>query len=127
MTDLNEFLSLQDVNDITHDVEIKRLGKFTVRPMNHEQFSAYQKRARDKGTKGYEFDSGKLNMLIVTGQMVSPDFSNAEFLAKAACATASDFIKKKFKAGEIAELASKITDISGFDVDFDEKVTEAKN
>lgn len=127
MTTLDEFLALPDVANTTEEIALKRLGKFVVKPMTHDQFGGYQARAKVRNSKGIDFDSSKLNLLIVAGQTVSPDFSNAEFLAKANCTTASDFIKKKFRSGEIAELANKITEISGFDVDFNEAVEEAKN
>lgn len=127
MTTLEDFLALPDVANTQEEVTLKRLGKFIVKPMTHDQFASYQARAKVRTSKGVDFDSGKLNLLIVAGQTVSPDFTNAEFLAKANCPTASDFIKKKFRSGEIAELANKITEISGFDVDFNEMVEEAKN
>lgn len=127
MTTLEEFLALPDIANETETVTLKRLGTFKVKPMTHDQWSAYQMRAKVRNAKGLEFDTGKLNLLIIAGQTVEPDFSNAEFLTKANCNTASEFIKKKFKSGEIADLANKITEISGFDVDFTEKVEEAKN
>lgn len=127
MTTLEEFLALPDVANETETVTLKRLGDFKVKPMTHDQFSQYQMRAKVRNAKGLEFDTGKLNLLIVAGQTIDPDFSNADFLGKAGCNTASEFIKKKFRAGEIADLAGKITEISGFDVDFNEKVEEAKN
>lgn len=127
MATLEEFLALPDVATATEEVTLERLGKFIVKPMTHDQFASYQARAKVRHSKGVDFDSGKMNLLIITGQTISPDFSNADFLAKANCPTASEFIKKKFKAGEIAELANKITEISGFDLDFSAKVEEAKN
>lgn len=127
MTTLEQFLSLPDIANETETIKLKRLGELVVKPMTHDQFASYQARAKVKSPKGLDFDSGKLNLLIVAGQTVKPDFSNADFLAKAGCNTASDFIKRKFKAGEITEIANKITEISGFDVDFNEAVEEAKN
>lgn len=129
MNDLEKFLDLPDVSSIEEEVFVsERLGKFKVRAMTADEHSNYQKRCQSKLNKGgVDFDSGKFNMLIVAGQTVSPDFSNAELLAKANCATASDFIKRKLKAGEIAELAEQICKISGFDSDINEDVEEAKN
>lgn len=130
MTTLEEFLALPDVANTQEEVTLKRLGKFIVKPMTHDQFTSYQTRAKVRKGQDVDFDSGKLNLLIVAGQTISPDFSNAEFLAKANCQTAGEFIKRKFKSGEIAELANQITKISGFDLDsnsFNERVEEAKN
>ena len=124
-TTLDEFLALPDVEKEEYTVKIDRLGELVVKPMTYDQFTNYQTRARLKGKT--KFDTGKLNLLILAGQIVSPNFSNADFLAKANCQTAQDFIKKKFKAGEITEIASQIIKFSGFDVDFEDKVEEAKN
>lgn len=127
MTTLEDFLALPDVANEQVTVTLKRLGELTVKPMTHDQFASYQARTKLSSKNGVNIDSGKLNLLIVAGQTVKPDFSNADFLAKAGCNTAQEFIKRKFKAGEIAELANKITEISGFDIDFNEQVEEAKN
>lgn len=129
MNDLEMFLNLPDVDSIEEEVFVSdRLGKFKVRPMTAEEHGEYTRRSRGKiDKKGVDFDSGKFNLLIVAGQTVYPDFSNAELLKKANCATPMDFIKRKLKAGEVAELAQKICEISGFDSDINEDIEEAKN
>lgn len=129
MNDLEKFLALPDVVDITEEVFVsERLGKFKVRAMTADEHGNYQKRAMGKILKsGADFDSGKFNLLVAAGQTIEPDFSNAELLKKAGCATATEFIKRKLKAGEIAELANKICEISGFEADINEDVSEAKN
>lgn len=129
MNDLEKFLQLPDVSDIVEEVFVsERLGKFKVKAMTAEEHGSYQKRAQGKfGKGGVEFDSGKFNLLIAAGQTVYPDFSNADLLKKAGCATAVDFIKRKLKAGEIAELSEKICEISGFETDINKEVEEAKN
>ena len=129
MTDLEKFLALPDVNEITEEVFVsERLGKFTVRAMTADEHGNYQKRAMGKILKGgADFDTGKFNLLVAAGQTIKPDFSNAELLKKAGCATAAEFIKRKLKAGEIAELSNKICEISGFESDINEDVEEAKN
>lgn len=129
MNDLEQFLSLPDVENIVEEIFVsERLGKFKVKAMTEEQWRSYQNRCKGKLKKGgMDFDTSKLNLLIVVGQTVSPDFSNAEFLKKVGCATATEFITKKFKAGEIAELSQQICKISGFDEDKEEAIEEAKN
>lgn len=129
MNELELFLKLPDVDNIIEEVYVsKRLGKFKVKAMSSDEFSNYQKRARGKFKKdGIDFDSAKFNLLIVAGQTIYPDFNNAELLQKANCATGADFIKKKLLPGEIAELATKIQEISGFDTDINEDIEEAKN
>lgn len=129
MNDLEKFLSLPDVSNIEEEVFVsERLGKFKVKAMTADEYSDYQKRCQGKmDKKGITFDAPKFNLLIVAGQTVYPDFSNAELLKQAGCSTAIDFIKRKLKAGEIAELGNKICEISGFDSDINEDVEEAKN
>lgn len=129
MKSLEEFLALPDVETIEEEVFVsKRLGKFKVKAMTADEFSNYQKRARGKINKdGIDFDATKFNMLLVAGQTIEPDFSNAELLKKANCSTAADFIKKKLLPGEISELGTKIQEISGFDTDLKEDIDEAKN
>lgn len=130
MTNLDEFLAMPDVTDITEEVFVsKRLGKFKVKAMSMQDFSDYQKKCTGGRVtkKGVNFDSTKFNLLIVAGQTVEPDFNNAEFLKKANCLNAMEFIQKKLLVGEISELAKQIQAISGFDTDINEDVEEAKN
>ena len=129
MSELEQFLSLPDVNEIQEEVFVNnRVGTFTIKPMSSAQFDEYSKRCRSKvNKKGMDFDTAKFNLLIVAGQTIKPDFNNAELLKKAGCATASELIEKKLLAGEIAVLSEKISEISGFNTDINEKVAEAKN
>lgn len=129
MSELEEFLALPDVSDIQETIYVnERLGSFVVKPMTSAQFDEYSKRCRSKvNKKGVDFDGGKFNLLIVAGQVVKPDFNNAELLKKAGCATASELIQKKLLAGEIALLSEKISEISGFNTDINESIQEAKN
>lgn len=126
---LEDFLTLPDVDNIEEEVYVsERLGKFKVKAMTADEHGAYLKMARLKAKKGeIGFDSARFNLLVVAGQTVYPDFKNAELLKKANCATATDFIKKKLLAGEIAELSEQICRISGFDIDINEDIEEAKN
>lgn len=129
MNDLEMFLSLPDVDSIEEEVFVsERLPKFKIKPMTVEQHKEYQNRCKGKIKKGgMDFDSTKFNLLVVVGQTIYPNFSNAEFLRQANCTSASEFISKKLKSGEIAELASKIISLSGFEDDMNEDIEEAKN
>ena len=114
MNDLEKFLALPNVDEITEDVFVsKRLGKFKVRAMSQNELKTYQKRAQGKINKnGVDFDSAKFNLLIAAGQTVEPDFANAELLKKSGCTTAEEFISKKLLAGEIGTLVEGIQKIS---------------
>lgn len=126
MTTLEDFLALPNVSEERHTIKIRGF-EFIVKPMTTTQFGAYQRKAKSKTDKGYETDSGKLNLYILEGQIVEPNIRQVDFLSQVGCSTATEFLNKKFKAGEIAELVDQITQISGFDADFEDKVEEAKN
>lgn len=129
MNDLEMFLTLPDVDTIEKEIKVSnRLGTFKIRAMTSEEFSNYQTRCtRKMNKKGVDIDINKLNTLIVAGQVVAPDFSNAEFLKKAGCSTATEFISKKLLIGEITEISKQVQILSGFDVDINEDIEEAKN
>lgn len=129
MNDLEMFLTLPDVDTIEKEIKVSnRLGTFKIRAMTSEEFSNYQTRCtRKMNKKGVDIDINKLNTLIVAGQVVAPDFSNAEFLKKAGCSTATEFISKKLLIGEITEISKQVQILSGFDVDMNEDIEEAKN
>ena len=129
MGDLDEFLSLPNVDEIVEEVEVRKgLSKFKIKAMSQDEFTNYQNRCRGKIKKsGVNFDVAKFNMLIVTGQTVYPDFNNKAFLDKAKCNTAEEFVTKKLLPGEITKLAGKIQEISGFDTDINDDIDEAKN
>ena len=129
MSELEQFLALPDVTDMEETIYVnERVGSFVVKPMTSAQFDEYSKRCRSKvNKKGVDFDGGKFNLLIVAGQVVKPDFNNAELLKKAGCATAAELIQKKLLAGEIAALSEKISEISGFNTDMNDSIQEAKN
>lgn len=129
MTDLENFLALPDVTELTEEIYVnERLGKMVIKPMTQQQFNDYGKRCTSKiNKKGADFDSVKFNLLVVAGQTIKPDFNNAELLQKAGCATASEFIQRKLLPGEISTIAGKIQSLSGFDSDINEDIEEAKN
>ena len=98
------------------------------RALTAEEHSEIMKRAKKVNKKGeFEFDNNIFNSLVISATLISPDFSNAEFLKKAKCNTAKEFISKKLLPGEIQELANKIVAFSGFDIDINEDIDEAKN
>lgn len=129
MNDLEMFLTLPDVDTIEKEIKVSnRLGTFKIRAMTSEEFSNYQTRCtRKMNKKGIDTDFNKLNTLIVAGQVVAPDFSNAEFLKKVGCSTATEFISKKLLIGEITEISKQVQILSGFDIDMNEDIEEAKN
>lgn len=129
MSRLDDFLSLPDVAEVTVDIYVnERLGTFKVKPLSNKEWSSYRKQCMGKIKKGgTDFDSEKFNTLIIAEQTIEPNFKDAAFLDKAKCNTAREFIERKFLAGEISDIAEKISKESGFDSDINEDIEEGKN
>lgn len=104
---------------------------FKIRPMTGEEFSEYQRKSTHMSFVGNKrqtsFDSGKFNMLCVINQCMDPCFTDAEFVKMCEVQTPEQAVSKVLLSGEIVELGTQITRISGFDTDIEEKVQEAKN
>jgi len=127
MSRLQDFLALPKTSEITEEIYVnERIGTLTIKPMTEQQFNNYRQRAK-RGKKESEIDLGRFQMLIITGQVIDPNFSDADFLAKAGCSGASDFIAERFLAGEVADVSNKIIKASGFDNDINADLEEIKN
>lgn len=128
---LLQFLIENPVDNLTDKVVVSaRLANFpfTIKAMTGPEFSEYQKAATRIGRhKKVDFDSRLYNELVVLNHTVEPNFRDAESIKKAGCSTPEQFLYKSLLAGEIAELANKISDLSGFDRDAEETIDEAKN
>lgn len=129
MNNLESFLALPDVDNIVEEVFVsKRVGTFKVKAMTQDDFRNYQRVAQSKiSKKGFDFDISKFNLAMVAGQTVEPDFTSKELLTKCGCVLPEQLVQKKLLAGEIAEVARKIQEISGFDNEPEEDIEEAKN
>ena len=129
MSKLDEFLNLADVCDIKETIKVKLGGKefeMTVRALTEAEHTEFQRRANTVTKKTVSFDSGKYNNLILEACIVEPDFKNAEFLKKAGCVSATEFINKKFPAGVVSDISQKIQELSGFE-SFEMEIDNAKN
>ena len=121
---LGRFLELPDVNSMEKEIDFGgRIGKLTIRPLSRTKFSNLNKKATVNG----EVKNGLLNLLVVKEQVINPNFNDASFLSKVGCQTAEEFIDKKLFAGEIAVIASEIVDESGFSLEVNPHIEEAKN
>ena len=126
MTQLEDFIKFQDVAQMETDVYINdRLGTFTVKPLSGAKNEEFRKRSLEKDGKTTNIN--KFQVLLVAEQTIKPELANADFLAQTGCQTAREFIERKLLSGEIAAIANKILEISGFDIDINKKVEEAKN
>ena len=128
MKNLEDFLALPDISDLTEEITVKRLGTLKIKAIDSEEYSNYIKRSRKLDKKGnVNFDDTKFKLDIIADKLVEPDFSNADFLKKAKYNTAREFISAKLLPGEIQEISDKILELSGFDKDINDDIEEAKN
>lgn len=128
MKSLEDFLALPDISEITEEIELSRLGKLKIKALDSDEYNIYIKKNRKVDRKGnVNFNDNAFKLDIISEKLVEPDFSNPEFLKKAKCNTAKEFINSKLLPGEIQELSDKILELSGFDKDISDDIEEAKN
>lgn len=134
MSKLTDFLMKKPVSEIREELHLNtREGikefPFIVRAMSGEEFNDYSERCSNFNPKTgkSKFDTKKYNELVIINHCVEPNFKDAEMLKQAGCTLPEQFLSKFLLAGEIVELAQKISEISGFDKSIDEVKEEAKN
>ena len=152
MSRLDDFLGLSNADGITKEVDVflyddkKKLVKLqvTIQSLSEEKFREIRGRSSISVDKsGTVSEKRSMQLLLCESQIIEPDFANAEFLKKAGCVSARDFIGKKFPPGTIGDIAAAILELSriivgndenedGEDGDMDIKVSqemvdEAKN
>lgn len=140
MSKLKDFL-LENADIVTKEVEVPvsqrfkdedgNLLKFKLKPMSGDEFGKYQKQCTSININGKKketnFDSGKFNMMCIVNHCIDPNFKEADFLKQLGVQTPEQAVSKVLLAGEIVELSSQISSISGFDIDINEEVEKAKN
>ena len=129
MSKLDDFLGLTDVSEVRKVIPINVGGtvlEITIKPVSEEEHSEFQKRCQVFNKNKMTFDTAKYNNLILESCIVEPNFSSEEFLRKAKCQTASEFINKKFPAGVVSDIPVEIQKLSGFD-SYEMEVENAKN
>ena len=135
MSKLQEFLISNPIHDLVEEVVLSErfqvdgeILKFKVKPVPSEEFATLQRKHTKIGKKGKtDFDNGAFQTEIVLDFTIEPDFRNAEAIKKAGCLTPKQYLNKSLKAGEVVELFSEISRISGFDEDLEELKEKAKN
>ena len=129
MSRLEEFLEVGKSTDITEVITVRLGGKnltLKIRALSEDEHKEYQKRSMNITKKSVTFDSGKYNSLMIPACIVEPNFSDAEFLSKAKCQNAWEFINSRFPAGVVETISQKVQELSGFDT-LDAGIDEAKN
>ena len=129
---LEDFLATHTVENLTEDIILnERLKdfKFTIGSMTRDELEKYQKLCiiRDKKGNVIKQDSMKFSELVIVNHLLYPNFKSAEFLQKLGVNTPSQGLSKVLKVGEITALSEKIMKFNGFDEDFEDIRTKAKN
>lgn len=121
---LNNTVNLEDEVKISDRIPFK----FKIRAMSNEEYAALQKRHTKMYRKGkMDFNSTDFNLGMITSCCVEPNFKSADFVKKVGALTPEEAVKKVLLPGEIANLATFIQELSGFDKDTEELRDEVKN
>lgn len=129
---LEDFLATHTVENLTEDIVLnKRLKdfKFTIGSMTKDELEKYQKLCviRDKKGNVLKQDSMKFSELVIVNHLLYPNFKSQEFLQKLGVNTPAQGLSKVLKVGEITALSDRIMKFNGFDEDFEDIRTKAKN
>ena len=129
---LKALITAPKIDEMRLDVFVSdALGTVTIKPMSTEQHERYQEKARVYDDKGrvVNFDMAKYRLTMLEGQIVEPNFANAEFLAAVDCRLATDFLRTRFDWSAINTVAAAIENFStrSAGTDPEELVEEAKN
>ncbi|WP_416353929.1 phage tail assembly chaperone [Agrilactobacillus fermenti] len=134
---INDFLAENvDSKPETREVKFPRFkSPFVIQSVTAEQNETFQRNAtrkvRDKLTRQIttELDQNKYVDMLVTASVITPDLNN-EQLQKSwnSLADPAGVLKKMLRAGEYGDLTNEIQDLSGFDAeDVNQLSDEVKN
>ena len=129
MSKLDDFLNLNDVSEIKKTIKVNIGGKdldIVIRAITEAEHTEFQRRSNVINKNKITFDSGKYSNLVLEACIVEPNFKDAEFLKKAGCVSATEFINKKFPAGVVSDISQKIQELSGFE-SYEMEIGNAKN
>lgn len=136
---LQEFLNKNSTIDIKCEVAISNrlknpetgeLYKFQIRALTDREWENARSEATTLPKKSKErskFNQSLFNEKVVISATVYPNFKDSESISATGCITPEQYLHKVLLPGEIAELAVKISEISGFTEDLDDLTDEAKN
>lgn len=124
---LKEFLLGRNITDIEEVTIIEGQEPFKIKPVTNKQLDDITKQCTKVKDGEVIFNTRKQNLLFIVDNCVEPDFRDAEFLKQLNCVDPMEAVEKVLKAGEIATLVKKISEISGFDTGINKKIKLAKN
>lgn len=133
MNSLNAFLNPVKVEnkEVIVSNRFQEDGKpvpFIIKPITQEENKVFMKKCTKKDKKGNEtFDRSDYILEMTTSAVVFPDLTSAELQNAYNTLGASSLLQKMLLAGEYAELAQAVQDLSGLDQDINEDIEEVKN
>lgn len=119
----------------TQEKEIKRLSKTLSEPfimklqgLDNDTFSDIQKMTTTFDKKGRlkNMDTNKLTILSIVEGTIEPNLKDQSLLKHFKCNTPEELVKKLFLPGEILEIYSDISDLTGMSAS-EEDVENIKN
>lgn len=136
MSTLQDFLNAHPVDNLTDEVVVSPRFKdaeghplkFKIKSMTNKTFEDLRKRFTrvGKGRK-VEFDAQGFNLAVVIEHTLDPNFKDAASIQKLGCVTPEEYLSRVLLPGEVVTLVNEIQKLSGFDVDMETLVDEAKN
>lgn len=101
---------------------------FVIRPITQKENELLIKKYTKRDKKGNEtFDRVGYIHELVASAVVFPDLKNAELQQAYGVLGETELLKEMLLAGEFATLAKAVQELSGIDVDINEKIEEVKN
>lgn len=124
---LKEFLLGRDIKKAEEVTIIEGQEPFKIKPMSNRELEDINEQCSKIVNGKMKFNVRKQSLLFIVNNCVYPNFREAELLKKLQTNDPMEAVEILLKAGEIATLTNKISQISGFDTDINKKIELAKN
>ncbi len=101
---------------------------FVIRPITQKENEQLIKKYTKRDKKGNEtFNRAEYVQALTAAAVVFPDLKNTELQKAYGVLGESELLKNMLYAGEYAELAQAVQELSGLDKDINEEIEEVKN
>lgn len=133
---LQEFLNKgKSVKEITKQIVIgdrfkDENGKdmaFTIKTLTSEQVDRYRELATSYVKDNFRFDTAKFNAKVVIECCKYPNFKDMDSMNERGFTNSEDYMRDVLLPGEIVALSKEIQALSGYNVDVNTLIEEAKN
>ncbi len=100
---------------------------FEIKTLTAEQINDYREQCTTYVGDDFRFNTSKFNSRVVIACCVCPNFKDTMSIAERGCRTPEEYISDVLLPGEIVALSKEIQKLSGYDVDVNTLIEEAKN